>query len=1070
MAFTEEEWIAIRNSYFNPEGFWRSGGYDAGSKKWFLTDAKTSTYKNYTEAQVKEEFLNYRMRDLQEQFTTAKQMPAWGITKPRAPTEPEYPKNIKREPYLFTVGNAEEETQVKDFLGIEPAGVDLDTHVSRLDEDGLNKWWAYWARTFEALGREDIKLFVDEKWKEYKAKLVEPEPEISWWEKMLARIVEASPWVIGIKFDPLKTIVEKALGIELTEEQWLAQQTKFLEWTTPFNVLSKLFFGKNLKGEDEEFGTADDWIELAIYGVGILIPGQVDEAAMKLGLKSISKSEAAALSAKMGNKEIVAALKTAVREHPETSAKFLAKFPKAVREAVISGLYKTAWGREAIYTLGKRGYWKAIQPWWKSTLVKAGMATGIAGLFIGAIGSYPFAGFIKEEAIQNLDFAIKAATDNKDIEGLRKAIDQKRELLDATVWEKILSYIPYANILDQLKDFFEAARTKLGIDETTFETKKAEWEEEAAPKGTLIVSPTPADAEVSVDKLPYVDSAFEEIVPTGSYHVLVTKWEYVSQDKYLEVKENEVTTWSPTLKKETVPEPMKAKLTISVTPEDAKIEVADHPEITKSDIYEVSPGSYTIDFSKEGYESARRTVYLDEGETEIVAVILKEVEVPLPPEEVVGTLTISVTPEDALIEVAGYEEIKTAGTYELTPGSYSIRASKEGFVTDIKTAFVTEKEDKMVSFILESVEPIPTPIKKATITITSEPIDSDVYIDGVYKWTTTPYTILLDKGFYWIRVQKEGYYPIEVEAEVEAGEESTLPFPLTKIPEPEIPEFPYIPQTPYYPTYEPAEVYTPSVVTTPSYELPVYDYSKLYPEVMMIPEVEPISPPTEKELLINIETTDLMPTKGRIYSIAFLDLTTPGAEIQVAVLNDEDVLINGFLDFFETGMYTKLVGYNVSFDYRYIFTKMMKYRRSSKAWKNVKLIDVMQIMKQVKEEFVFGYNKPGTLDAWGKMILGRGKYGSQELMLRKYISGDFNYVRAFQVRQIELTRDLYALSRFCSGEGFISSPTPIPEEISSIIPSETPETPAIQGKKTCPTCMAYNPLSATICEICGAVI
>jgi len=60
-------------------------------------------------------------------------------------------------------------------------------------------------------------------------------------------------------------------------------------------------------------------------------------------------------------------------------------------------------------TLSKAGYFKYLAPWWKNALVKAGIATGVAGLLVGAIGSYPFAGFIKEEALQTLGFAVLAA-------------------------------------------------------------------------------------------------------------------------------------------------------------------------------------------------------------------------------------------------------------------------------------------------------------------------------------------------------------------------------------------------------------------------------------------------------------------------------------------------------------------------------------------------------------------------------------------------------------------------------------------------------------------------------------
>ena len=91
MALTEDEAVAIRNSYFNPKGFWSSGGYDAGAKTWFLIRASDKSYHPHSEASVKEQFLDYNMRDLQEQYTTIKQMEVWGITKPHIPEILEYP-------------------------------------------------------------------------------------------------------------------------------------------------------------------------------------------------------------------------------------------------------------------------------------------------------------------------------------------------------------------------------------------------------------------------------------------------------------------------------------------------------------------------------------------------------------------------------------------------------------------------------------------------------------------------------------------------------------------------------------------------------------------------------------------------------------------------------------------------------------------------------------------------------------------------------------------------------------------------------------------------------------------
>ena len=99
---------------------------------------------------------------------------------------------------------------------------------------------------------------------------------------------------------------------------------------------------------------------------------------------------------------------------------------------------------------------------------------GVIRLIVTLIGSYTFAGWMREEAVQAIDFAIKTATDNKDLEGLEKAIAFKKELLDKTLWEKILGAIPLLNIKMELRDYFKAAAVKLEIDENNFNKLKME--------------------------------------------------------------------------------------------------------------------------------------------------------------------------------------------------------------------------------------------------------------------------------------------------------------------------------------------------------------------------------------------------------------------------------------------------------------------------------------------------------------------------------------------------------------------------------------------------------------------
>ena len=131
-------------------------------------------------------------------------------------------------------------------------------------------------------------------------------------------------------------------------------------------------------------------------------------------------------------------------------------------------------GRERINVLARYAVNPKSQGLTKSFLVKLGLGLGATGLAVGAIGTYPFAGFIKEEALQTLGFAFNTAERNNDIEGMELALENVQVILDAA--PSIMEQIPYANVLKQLKTFFLATETKLEVDKKRLETLRGEQE------------------------------------------------------------------------------------------------------------------------------------------------------------------------------------------------------------------------------------------------------------------------------------------------------------------------------------------------------------------------------------------------------------------------------------------------------------------------------------------------------------------------------------------------------------------------------------------------------------------
>jgi len=90
------------------------------------------------------------------------------------------------------------------------------------------------------------------------------------------------------------------------------------------------------------------------------------------------------------------------------------------------------------------------------------MSVAAAGLALTAIGTYPFAGFIKEEALQTSGFAFNTAKATDDVEGMQSAIDAQTELLNAA--PSIMAKIPFANVQKALKSYFDAAAVNLDND------------------------------------------------------------------------------------------------------------------------------------------------------------------------------------------------------------------------------------------------------------------------------------------------------------------------------------------------------------------------------------------------------------------------------------------------------------------------------------------------------------------------------------------------------------------------------------------------------------------------------
>lgn len=1024
MALTEAEWTAIRNSWENPNGIWRQAGYDAHDKVWFMIDAATRTYRTEEERIVKAEYLNYEIQSIQLKEPWIENLRTWEIVEPRTPIEVEYPKNITRGPYTIRVDNFVQEEQAKEFLGIEPPGDELDTWLSKRDLAGLEQWKSYWTEIFTNVGMAFWIDFVNNKFQEYKDKL--PVIEKTWWEKAIDFIAGLTTvqFLPFFKTDPLMKIIQDGI----------------------------------IKKADREKFDLPEWVWEA--GLAIFLIDLEDFADETIITGTVPLTPAANFYSLLKSNSFPRVLDY-LKANPGRAVRAFPKLNDLTKAQILKGLRKDRLAITFTRELEKANYSYGVAqstPLWlkaanffrkpKTLLFGTfGLIAGISTIY-GYVYSIQWAA--KEALVELVDFFTSDMVRDYDRNPTKKLYDLIMTNLDRLEKNAILArdiikgiswlwpftkemWDTYADDVVAKVDEYRKRMDLIPIPEVT---------------GTLTIRPTPTDAKVSVSGQIPTTGIFSAELPIGTYSVTVSKFGYLSATFEAEVKEGVESDYPVVLGEEVKPpvppEEMEGKLIISVTPEDALIEVSGQEEITTAGTYTLLQGFYNIKASKEGYETQITTAYVKDQEEERASFILKEIVIP--PE--ISVIRIESDPIGARIFIDGKDTFNITNTsLQIESGAHTLTLKKREFLDEEIEFEIKEGESLLFDLILQEIPVPPEPVP-ATITITSEPSDADIYIDGAYTFTKTPYTVVLDAGSYIIRCQKEGYYPTEVIAEIAEGEVDEISLTLNIIPPDAPPLPPYIPYDPVYPT----------------------GYETLWPVSMAPLGFEPTAPPEEAELLVNIETTDSKPWKGRIYSIALLDLTAPGTEPVVLVNDNEEELIREFLSGFESRDFKRLVGFKLTFDHRYIFHKIMLYKLQSKKWADIDLKDVKQLMDQVKEEFVYFPDKTGTLDNYGKSLLGKGKYGTQKEILTQFLAGNYDYVKAFQERQLEITNGLYQLFRFSSSESFSAPVLPRPDEVPS---PETPLGPesAVPGTmKICRTCNQENPLINTECLVCGQAL
>lgn len=249
------------------------------------------------------------------------------------------------------------------------------------------------------------------------------------------------------------------------------------------------------------------------------------------------------------------------------------------------------------------------------------------------------------------------------------------------------------------------------------------------------------------------------------------------------------------------------------------------------------------------------------------------------------------------------------------------------------------------------------------------------------------------------------------------------------------------------------------------------------PYIPTFPKMPEYEEPTG-DLVINIETTGTRPWESRLICIGVLDPNMLAPEAINFITESEEQTLNEFMEWLAGTNYTTLVGFNVSFDYRFLYALMQKYRKNSPQWKEMKLYDLMQQQKQVKDSYVFGYNPTGTLEEWSTYLFGANPYAPQKQVFKWWKEKNVEEIVNFNSDKLIKAYYLWVLDKVVSGTIPGAEVMARPGTTEETAPGETPSGFPASAAETisvqCSKCMQVQdmPKEAKVvyCKVCGTPI
>lgn len=180
-----------------------------------------------------------------------------------------------------------------------------------------------------------------------------------------------------------------------------------------------------------------------------------------------------------------------------------------------------------------------------------------------------------------------------------------------------------------------------------------------------------------------------------------------------------------------------------------------HYEVYEGNVIPLYPGNYIVRAEAPGFKPETQSISIVRGQTQTLNFTLRAISGKLAVQDAENAKGASVMIDGRMVG-----EIPFYGM-DLKTGEHAMRIEKEGFRSE-KMEYHFMIEEGKETLVNVSMKPF------ATYRVTTDPAYCRVIVDGEYAGTT-PMKLELVEGVHAVRVEKDGWYPVEREIETNSN-------------------------------------------------------------------------------------------------------------------------------------------------------------------------------------------------------------------------------------------------------------------------------------------------------------